>query len=216
MRISAQAKAETRQRLLAAARRLFEARGFGSTSTRDLAAAAGVASGTLFNYFPTKEALAMALVAEALERGQERFRAGRRGGESLEEELFAHVAAELRELEPTRAFLGEVLETALSPFVRAGGGPEGRSGAAELGEELRLRHLETVAELLAQHGRGAAQGFVSIHLYWTLYLGVLGFWSRDASPNQEDTLVVLDRSVRLFTASIDPGETEDLDGPENR
>ena len=198
MRISAEAKRETRARILEVARRLFETRGYGCTATRDLAGEAGIAAGTLFNYFPTKEALAMTLVTEALERSEQAFEERRRGGESLEEDLFAHVAAGLRELDPHRPFLGEVFEVAMSPF--------GRSALSEQGEVLRVRHLETVARLLEAHGRGGVESFVSIHLYWTLYLGMLAFWSRDGSPKQEDTLVVLDRSLRLFVASIEDPE----------
>ena len=41
-----------------------------------------------------------------------------------------------------------------------------------------------------------------LHLYWTLYLGVLAFWSRDESENQEDTLLVLDRSMHLFAQTV--------------
>ena len=210
MRITTQAKEETRRRLLAAAARLFGERGFGATSTRELAAAAGIAAGTLFNYFPNKEALAMELVAEALGRGTAGYHARRRGEEVLEEDLFAHVAAGLRELEPYRHYLGEVLETALSPF--------GRSAVTALGDEVRAAHLETVGDMLRAHGLADAPGFVSIHLYWTLYLGVLAFWSKDDSPGQEDTLVVLDRSMRLFTASVPDGTTEpeETNGPQDR
>ncbi len=43
---------------------------------------------------------------------------------------------------------------------------------------------------------------MNMHLYWTLYLGVLSFWAADESPNQEDTLVVLDQSMRLFVGSL--------------
>ena len=50
-------------------------------------------------------------------------------------------------------------------------------------------------------------GFVTKHLYWTLLQGIYSFWATDESPNQEDTLVVLDESMRLFAASL-PGSTE--------
>ena len=210
MRITTQAKEETRKRILDAAKRLFGKRGFASTSTRELASATGIAVGTLFNYFPSKESLAMSLVADALGRGTLGFDARRRGAESLEEDLFAFVAAGLRELEPYRAFLGDVVETGLSPF--------GRSAAAREGDDLRADHLETVGAVLADHGMDGALGAVSIHLYWTLYLGVLAFWSKDDSPKQEDTLVVLDQSLRLFVASITESassESEASNGPES-
>lgn len=42
-------------RILAAAARLFTKQGFHGTSTRDIAAAAGVSLGNIYNYFKTKE-----------------------------------------------------------------------------------------------------------------------------------------------------------------
>ena len=48
-------KQETRSAITEAARALFAERGYGATRTRDIAEAAGIATGTLFNYAPTKE-----------------------------------------------------------------------------------------------------------------------------------------------------------------
>src|SRR5215469_15295206 len=67
MRITAEAKNETRQRIVSAAIDLFRADGWHDTTTRAIAAAAGIATGTLFNYFPTKEAIAAELIAAALQ-----------------------------------------------------------------------------------------------------------------------------------------------------
>jgi AcrR family transcriptional regulator len=50
-------EAQTRDRILNAARRLFAAQGFDGTTTRDLAQAASVAEGTLFRHFPNKKAI---------------------------------------------------------------------------------------------------------------------------------------------------------------
>jgi AcrR family transcriptional regulator len=50
-------QAAIRSRLVAAAIRLGLRRGFDRTTVAEIAAAAGVAKGTFFNYFPTKEAL---------------------------------------------------------------------------------------------------------------------------------------------------------------
>lgn len=50
-------EAQTRDRILRAALRLFAAQGFDGTTTRDLAQAAGVAEGTLFRHFPNKKAI---------------------------------------------------------------------------------------------------------------------------------------------------------------
>ncbi|MTJ29837.1 TetR/AcrR family transcriptional regulator [Aphanizomenon sp. UHCC 0183] len=48
---------QTRGRILQAAQRLFAAKGFEGTTTRDLAQTAGVAEGTLFRHFANKKAI---------------------------------------------------------------------------------------------------------------------------------------------------------------
>jgi AcrR family transcriptional regulator len=190
MRITAQAKQATRERIVAAAAELFRRQGFEATTTRDIAQAAGTATGTLFNYFATKEAILASLAAEALAKvHNERVRQA--SEESLEEGLFALVAAELRQLKPLRKFLKPLLETSLSPLAAAD-----RSTA---GERVRIEHLELVAEIVRRHGMGELSP-TAFHLYWSLYLGVLSFWSADTSPKQEDTLALLDESLAMFSA----------------
>ncbi|MGB3295985.1 MAG: TetR/AcrR family transcriptional regulator [Phormidesmis sp.] len=48
---------DTRDRILKAAEKLFARRGYGGTTTRDLAQAAGVGEGTLFRHFENKKAI---------------------------------------------------------------------------------------------------------------------------------------------------------------
>lgn len=56
-----------RQDLLRAAARLFRQQGFGATSTRDIAAAAGMRSGSPFYHFENKEALLAAVMLEGMQ-----------------------------------------------------------------------------------------------------------------------------------------------------
>lgn len=58
------AEAETRDRILKAALKLFARRGFDATTTRDLAEAAKVAEGTLFRHFPNKKAILVEVVTQ--------------------------------------------------------------------------------------------------------------------------------------------------------
>jgi TetR/AcrR family transcriptional regulator, cholesterol catabolism regulator len=57
-----------RQALLRAAARLFRQQGFSATSTRDIAAAVGMRSGSPFYHFESKEALLAAVMEEGMER----------------------------------------------------------------------------------------------------------------------------------------------------
>ena len=190
MRVTAETKQATRKAILESAQKLLAQQGFDATTTRDVAHAAGIGVGTLFNYFPTKESVALALISDAWTRASETFAAAPQDSLSLEEELFAHVAALLRKLTPYRKYLNVVLETSLSPAVdqNANGQPS-----------LRSIHLEAVGVIAARHGQVESLTAVALQLYWTLLTGVLAFWTTDTSPKQEDTLALLDQSLSMFT-----------------
>src|SRR3989442_11977961 len=100
MRVTAQTKAATRETILRTAKRLFAENGYEATRTRDIAKAAGIASGTLFNYFQAKEAIVACLASEAI--AESLVDAKSALGETLEEDLFAIVASGLRKLKPLR------------------------------------------------------------------------------------------------------------------
>ncbi len=59
--------ASRRSQILDGAARLFAERGFHLTTTRDIANAAGVSEGTLYNYFENKEDLLMGLLQSLLD-----------------------------------------------------------------------------------------------------------------------------------------------------
>jgi AcrR family transcriptional regulator len=58
----------TRERLVVAARAVFEERGFDGTRMGDIAAAAGVSHGTVYTWFPTKEDALHAVVDSVTEQ----------------------------------------------------------------------------------------------------------------------------------------------------
>lgn len=194
MRITEQAKQESRARLLEKAAELFIYKGFEDTTTRDIAQAAGLAAGTMFNYFPSKETLAMTMVAEALENGIGDFERRRTGEEDLAEELFLFISSGLRRLRPLRPFLGPVLERSLSPFPR--------KSICHQGEAARLQHLDAVQTIIGRHGFMEAPDDVAITIYWSLFLGILAFWTSDESPNQQATQALIDYSIQTFVHLI--------------
>ena len=193
MRITEEAKQATRRRILDASLERFKSNGFDETTTKDIARQSGIASGTLFNYFPTKEAIVMTLVAESLGRAQQDFEKDRPTEDSsLAEDLFAYIAAGLRRMKPHRKFIHPALESALSPLARA--------GSIDEAESIRLQHLETVGQIVIDNGAIDPPSTLALHLYWTLYTGILAFWANDSSPKQEDTLALLDQSLRMFVS----------------
>lgn len=203
MRISEQSKQENRARILEKATEIFTGKGYEDSTTRDIALASGLAAGTLFNYFPSKETLAMTMVTEALGQGREDFLRRCTGKEDLAEELFLFIASGLRRLRPLRPFLGPVLERSLSPFPR--------KNVCQEGETARLAHLNAVQNIIGRHGFSEAPDYVAMTMYWSLYLGILAFWTNDPSPNQEASQALIDYSIRMFVrvisgAGLDKGE----------
>ncbi len=194
MRITQETKTATRDRIVATASKLFIRHGWEGTTTRDIALAAGIATGTLFNYFQSKEAIVAALMTEALAKAQVEFEAERSGGRSAEEDLFSFIYTGLKKLRKLRTSLASAAETMFSPLVRSS-----RESAADA---IRVAHLEMVERILSAHEVPVPIPFVAMQLYWTLYLGVFAYWAADESPNQEDTLAILDHSIKVFTGSL--------------
>jgi AcrR family transcriptional regulator len=65
VRVSADVKETTRERLLTAAAQEFARAGFERANVDAISVAAGYAKGTIYNYFPSKEELFLAVVEEA-------------------------------------------------------------------------------------------------------------------------------------------------------
>lgn len=194
MRISEREKQLNRAKILENAAKIFISAGYENSTTRDIAAAAGMATGTLFNYFPRKETLAMTMLAETLARGVEEYERRRTGRETLVEELFLFISTGLRLLRPFRPFLGPVLESSLSPFPR--------KTVCKEGERARQCHLDAIQMIISRHGFSEAPDYVGMTIYWSLYLGILAFWANDESPNQEATQSLVDYAVRMFVQLI--------------
>ena len=104
-------KQRTRSALEQAAARLFEERGFGATTVRDIAAAAGVGERTFFRYFPSKEDLVLQQVRDLIPGLMDRVRARPAREKPL---------AALRE-----AIAAWLLETGAPPTILISGPPKG-------------------------------------------------------------------------------------------
>jgi AcrR family transcriptional regulator len=189
MRITAAEKQATRKRILQGAVDLFRSQGFDATTTRDIARAAQIATGTLFNYFETKEAIVAELAGDALSRSHDVWKQ-KSSPTGFEEDLFALIACELRQLKPLRKFIAPFLETAFSPLIAV---------RRDETDAMRIEHLELVTAIAQRH-EVADLAPASLQIYWALYTGVLAFWAADKSPKQEDTLALLDESLHMFAA----------------
>jgi AcrR family transcriptional regulator len=225
MRVTAETQTATRERILEAARRLFAEKGFAATTTRDLAQEAEIAVGTLFNYFPNKEAIVATLATDAIaglhftfpdkpprpSSGSPDYPLPHAlGGRADAPRTGEGTARKGTTIEP---YTADSFEEALFAFVAAGLRklkPLRKHLPAALetvfspvaiaddeGRSFRASHLETVIALARRHGLTELSP-AAVQLYWSLYIGLLLFWATDRSPRQEDTLALLDHSVEMF------------------
>jgi TetR/AcrR family transcriptional regulator, transcriptional repressor for nem operon len=74
MRVSRERAAENRDRIVAAASRLFRAHGFDGVGVDAIMKQAGLTHGGFYGHFDSKDALAAEAVQEALARGDEKMR----------------------------------------------------------------------------------------------------------------------------------------------
>ena len=111
-----QNKERTKERILAAALELFGEKGMEGTTTKEVSKRAGIAEGTLFNYFKTKEDLALYFFQKETENLIDWFRADARLQKApLPEKLFAIIHRQLEYIEPYEDFIGAVFCRSLQP-----------------------------------------------------------------------------------------------------
>src|SRR5579863_1176471 len=139
-----QNKERTKERILEAALQLFREKGLEGTTTKEISKKAGIAEGTLFNYFKTKEDLALFFFQKETNNLVEWF-----GGETrlqrapLAEKLFAIIHRQLEYLAPYEDFIGAVFFRSLQPRSKLG-------PLSLESQELRLKYLRFLREVLAQ------------------------------------------------------------------
>ena len=87
-----------RGRLLNEAARLFRDKGYERTTVRDLAAAVGIQSGSLFHHFRTKEEILKAVMVETIRLNTALMQAAADQADSAREKLRALIRAELESI----------------------------------------------------------------------------------------------------------------------
>jgi AcrR family transcriptional regulator len=192
-------KERTRQAILRAALDLFAEKGFYQTTTRAISRKAKIAEGTLFNYFETKEDLALYFFEQELAQTIDWYQHDNRIQKAtLPEKLFAIIHRLLDRLGPYEEFIGAVYLRALQPSSRLN--PLSLSA-----QEQNLRYLRFIREVL---GEAAAEGEIpklgdlGAYGFALFHLAVITYWLQDHSAGKENTLALLDRCLKLATHAL--------------
>lgn len=183
---------ETRNRILDAALRLFRERGFEQTTMRDVAAAAGVATGAAYYYYRSKEDLVMAFYLRTDEEGRAAFEQVLASTKDLKKRIRGFIDVKFAQFAEHRGLLSALLKAGVDP----------RAPLSPFGAETK-----TVRDgNIAWYARALEGSNVSVpkdlsadlpQLLWLYHLGLIYFWVIDESPGQRRTQRLLDATVDL-------------------
>ena len=197
----AQNKEAIRKRIVTAALNLFQTKGFEATTTRAIARKAGIAEGTVFNYFRTKEDIALHFFELEVDHAIAAVRQNPRLKKApLEEKLFALVHSQLEYLAPYERFIGAAFIQALKPTSLLG-------PFSHRAQELRHRYVGFVQELFEESlPKRSPLTWVAPEAFWIYYLGALLYWLHDSSLGKQNTLAFLDRSLSIGVSVMKQGK----------
>jgi len=188
---------ETRRRILGAALDLFQERGFGETTMRDIAGRAGVATGAAYYYFASKEQLVFAFYAETQEEIEGLVEGPLAASRDFRARVRAVLTLKLEQFRPHRSFLGALFRTAadpespLSPFGESTAEIRDRA-VALFDRALTGSDLKVAADLRPHLPR----------LLWLYQMGLILFFIHDRSPGQRRTWQLLDKSLDILVGAL--------------
>jgi AcrR family transcriptional regulator len=200
-----QNKERTQKEILRAALALFSKKGFFRTTTKQISDKAKIAEGTLFNYFKTKEDLALYFFELELAALFEWYREQKALQKaSLAEKLFAIIHRHLERIGPFEEFIGAVYLRALQPASKL-------NLLSLQTQELNLRYLRFIQGILeeAEKKREIPQfGDFGAYAFGLFHLAIISYWLQDNSIGKEKTLALLDRSLKFGSSILRRGAWE--------
>ena len=185
--------AAAKDRLYAIAMRLIAQRGYEATTLRDIAKEASVSVGLLYRYFPSKQAVVIALYDE-LSTEYGRHVEAMRPGKWRDRFIFA-LNTSLHVLEPHQMAL-----RALTP-VLVGDPEESIFAASTAFSRLRVQRVfeKAVTDATDAPNRPLAEALG--RLLYLVHLAVLLWWLLDKSPHQRATSALVSLTQQLLPSA---------------
>lgn len=192
-------KAEaTERRILDAALDMFRSKGFEEATIRDIASAAGVATGAAYYYYPSKDSIVLAFYQRSCVEMQPRIEdALASASANIESKLKALIQAKLNYFGPYRTVLRALLRNGadpanpLSPFAANNKAIRETDVAwfRKILDDCRVR----VPKELESH---------MPDVLWMFQMGVIYFWVTDDSDGQRRTERVLSLGAKIVTTLL--------------
>lgn len=188
----------TERKILDAALRMFQAKGFEEATMRDIATTAGVATGAAYYYYPSKDAIVLAFYERSCVEMQPRIEeAVATSADNLEDRLKALIGAKLEYFAPYRSVLRALLKNGadpahpLSPFSKNNKSIRDVDIAwfQKILDDCRIRVPQDLGPHLPS-------------VLWMFQMGVIYFWITDDSHGQRRTDRLLTLGSKIVTSLL--------------
>jgi AcrR family transcriptional regulator len=188
---------ETRQRILRAALKLFQERGFDAATMRDIAEEAGMATGAAYYYFPSKDAIVMEFYRQSSAQMQPKLEAALEHAGGLDQRLYVLTRVKWDHFGPHRGVLRTLLRNGADPAYPL-------SPFSSETREIRTVDIEWFRRSLANCGVRIPKDLAAHlpDLLWFFQMGAIYFWVIDESPRQVKSERLLAIATKSITALI--------------
>jgi AcrR family transcriptional regulator len=188
----------TERKILDAALEMFRTKGFEETTMRDIAGAAGVATGAAYYYYPSKDAIVLGFYERSCVEMQpqiEEVLAADTGG--LEARLKTLINLKLEYFAPYRSVLRALLKNGADPAHPL-------SPFAENNKVIRDIDVAWFQKILVNCGIRVPKD-LEPHLpevLWMFQMGVIYFWISDDSHGQQRTARLLILGAKIIATLL--------------
>jgi AcrR family transcriptional regulator len=195
-KVTAKAQA-TGGKILDVALGLFRSKGFDSTTMRDVAAKAGVATGAAYYYYPSKDAIVMAFYQRTFDEMQVKITKVLDAPGSLEVRMRELIRVKLEHFGPNRGVLRGILRNGADPKHPV-------SPFSKDTKAFREMEIGWFRKLISDEGVRLPRELEERipEVLWVLHIGMLFFWIADDSPRQLHTRRLIDQGMSTVTALL--------------
>lgn len=206
MKISNKQKQKNRKKIIAIAVDVMIDKGFKDATMRAIAKKAEIGDATIYNYFPTKEAILFAYYEEKLKESIEKLRSVEKFNEfTIHEQLQTFFETQLELFLPDREFIALSFKKI---FFSLNQNLDQLDAIQDVFEKI-VDDIFTAAIEVKEIPEQMFQKII-YNLLWDYYVGMVIFWLSDKSEQFSDTSVMIDKTLDLFCSILKSGAVNKL------
>lgn len=201
MKISKEQKQINRRKIIAAAVTLITVKNLKTATMREIAREAGLGDATIYNYFPTKEAIVYGYYEDKFDEVIQNLKGVEDFSEySFQEQLQVFFESKLELFTGDREFLEKTFKMtffALSQHY---------SRIRPIKEKF-MAIVEDIFTNAVEAEEIPDQVFkeLTMQIFWEYYIGVVMYWLKDDSDRFEGTSILIDKSLDLACSALRAG-----------